>query len=30
MKTLVKNAMTADFSFDRSAEEYAKLYIGIL
>ena len=30
MKKLVKNAMTADFSFDRSAEEYAKLYIGIL
>ena len=30
MKKLVKNAMTEDFSFARSAEEYAKLYIGIL
>jgi starch synthase len=30
MKKLVKNAMTEDFSFARSAEEYAKLYIEIL
>ena len=30
MKSLVRQAMEADFSFSRSAEEYAKLYIWML
>ena len=30
MAQLVKNAMEADFSFSRSAEEYAKLYLWML
>ena len=30
MKSLVKNAMGTDFGFDRSAEEYARLYISML
>ena len=30
MKTLIRNAMEADFGFEHSAEEYAKLYIKLL
>ena len=30
MQTLIKNAMAQDFSFERSAEEYIKLYISML
>ncbi len=30
MKRLIGNAMNADFSFDRSAEEYVKLYLEML
>ena len=30
MKSLIRQAMEADFSFSRSAEEYAKLYIWML
>jgi hypothetical protein len=30
MQTLIKNAMAQDFSFERSAKEYIRLYISML
>ena len=30
MEGLIRNAMSKDFGFDRSAEEYAKLYVWML
>ena len=30
MQSLIRQAMEADFSFDRSSEEYAKLYLWML
>ena len=30
MDKLVRNAMEADFSFERSAEKYVRLYISML